>query len=70
MVLVLCTLSDLDDFIWTKFNEKISKVSKLLSGQFLVSKFAKGHKSIQNVGIVMIVAPCTLSDHALYLYNI
>ena len=40
MVLVLCTLIML--YICTKFHENISKVSELLSGQFLVLKFSKG----------------------------
>ena len=34
-----------------------------------VPKFTKGHNSIKNVGIVMVLNLCTLSKNALYLYQ-
>ena len=48
-------------------------VLKLLSGQdFHLKNFkdSKGHNSIKNVGGVMDLFLCTLSDDGLYLYKV
>ena len=51
---------------------KISKgFSELLSGHDLqYSGFSKRHNSVKNVGGVMVLVLCTLSDDALYLYKV
>ena len=36
----------------------------------MISKFSKGSNSIKNVGRVMALVLCTLSDDALYLYKV
>ena len=33
-------------------------------------KISKGHNSVKNVGGVMILILCTLSDNGLYLYKV
>ena len=44
-------------------------VSDLLSGCDLYIEIAKGiKKSVKNIGAVMVLILCTLSDNALYLY--
>ena len=58
-------------YICTKFHENISKgfrVTRLT--KFLISKFAKRHRSVENIGGVMILVFNTLSDHALCLYKV
>ena len=53
-------------YICTKFHENISKgfrVSELT--QFLISKFSKRHRSVENIGGVMILVLNTFSDRAL-----
>ena len=35
-----------------------------------IVKFSKGNNSVKNVGRVMVLILCTLSDDALYLYTI
>ena len=48
---------------------KISKrVSELLSGHDF--QYSKGINSIKNVGRVIVLVLCTLSDDALYLYKV
>ena len=57
-------------YICTKFHENISKglrVTELI--QFLISKFSKRHRSVENICGVMILVLNTFSDHALYLYK-
>ena len=34
-----------------------------------ISKFSKEHNSVKNVGGVIVLLLCTLSDYALYLYS-
>ena len=47
------------------------RVSELLSGQlFQYSNFQKGNNSVNNVGGVMVLVLCILSNVALYLYNV
>ena len=58
-------------YICKKFHEHISKgfrVSELT--KFLISKFSKRHHSVKNVGGVMVLVLCLLSDDALYLYKV
>ena len=67
VVLVLCVSSN-HAGMCTKFHENISKgfrVTKLT--QFLISKFSKGHNSVNNIGRVMVLVLNTYSNHALYL---
>ena len=67
MVLVLCVSSN-HACMWTKFHENISKgfrVTKLT--QLMISKFSKGHNSVNNVGRVMVLVLNTYSNHALNL---
>ena len=33
-------------------------------------KISKGHNSVKNVGGVMVLILCTLSDNGLYLYKV
>ena len=50
---------------------KISqRVSKLLSKHGFPTKIFKGHNSVKNVGEDTILNLCTLSDDALYLYEV
>ena len=58
-------------YICTKFHENISRgfgVTELI--QFLISKFSKRHRSVENIGEVMILVLNTFSDHGLYLYKV
>ena len=58
-------------YICTKFHENISKGFRVTElTQFLVSKFSKRHRFIENIGGVMILVLNTFSDHALYLYKV
>ena len=51
---------------------KISKrISEVLSGHdFQSSIFSKGINLVKNVGRVMVLVLCLLSDDALYLYKV
>ena len=50
---------------------KISqRVSDLLSGQFSIVKFSKGHNFVKNISGVTNLALCTSSDDALNLYQV
>ena len=54
-------------YICTKFHENISKGFRATElTHFLISKFSKRHRSVENIGGVMILALNTFSDHALY----
>ena len=56
--------------ICTKFHENISKGFRVTElTQFLISKFSKRHRSVENIGEVMILVLNTFSDHAIYLYK-
>ena len=71
MVLVFCTWSD-HACVCTNFHENISKsyrVTELTPG-FLVSKFSKGHSSVNNVGRVMVLVLNTSPYYCLYLYKV
>ena len=58
-------------YICTKFHENISKGFRVTERtQFLISKFSKRHRSVENIGGVMILVHNTFSDHALYLYKV
>ena len=51
--------------------KKISKGFKVIEGLlFPYSGFSKGHNSVNNVGTVMVLVLCILSDLALYLYKV
>ena len=51
--------------------KKISqRVSELLRGCNLYTKFAKGHNSVKTVGGVMVLILSALSVNALYLYQV
>ena len=70
MVLVLCKLSNHALYL-KKLHENISKgftVTELT--QLLISKFSKRHRSIENIGGVVILVLNIFSDHALYLYKV
>ena len=54
----------------TKFQEISQRVSELLSGCGLYTKFLKGHNSVKSVGGVMILVLFTLPDSVLYLYQL
>ena len=70
MVLVLCKLSIML-YICTKFHENISKGFRVTElTQFLISKVSKRHRSVENIGGVMILVLNTFSDHVLYLYKV
>ena len=70
MVLVLCKLSNHALYLY-KFHENISKGFTVTGlTQFLISKFSKRHRSVENIGGVMILVFNTFSDHALYLYKV
>ena len=55
-------------YIYTHFKKISPRVSELFSGHIL--KFTKEHHSIKNVGGVMILILCTLTDNALYLSQV
>ena len=58
-------------YICTKFHENISKGFRVTElTQFLISKFSKRHRSVENIGGVMILVLNIFSDHALYLYKV
>ena len=58
-------------YICTKFHENISKGFRVTElTQFLTSKFSKRHRSVENIGGVMILVLNTISDHVLYLYKV
>ena len=58
-------------YICTKFHENISKGFRVTElTQFLISKFSKRHRSVENIGGVIIPVLKAFSDHALYLYNV
>ena len=58
-------------YICTQFHENISKGFRVTElTQFLIYKFSKGHHSLKNVGGVMVLVLCLLSDEALYLYKV
>ena len=58
-------------YICTKFHENISKGFRVTElTKFLISKFSKGHHSVNNVDGVMVLVLCLLSDDALYLYKV
>ena len=53
-------------YICTKFHENISKGFRVTElTQFLISKFSKRHRFVENIGGVMILVLNTFSDHAL-----
>ena len=57
--------------ICTKFHENISKGFRVTElTQFLISKISKRHRSVENIGEVMILVLNTFSDQALYLYKV
>ena len=35
-----------------------------------ILNFAKGHNSVKNAGVVMVIVLDILSDHAIYLYQV
>ena len=56
-------------YIYTKFHENISKGFRVTGlTQFLISKFSKRHRSVENIDGVMILVFNIFSDHALYMY--
>ena len=58
-------------YICTKCHENISKAFGVMEGlDFQYSKFSKGHNSVKNVGISMVLALCISSSNALYLYKV
>ena len=58
-------------YICTKFHENISEGFRVTGlTQFLISKFLKRQRSVENIGGVMILVFNTFSDHALYLYKV
>ena len=58
-------------YICTKFHENISKGFRVTGlTHFLISKFSKRHRSVENIGGVMILVFNIFSDHALYLYKV
>ena len=58
-------------YICTKFHENISKGVRVTElTQFLISKFSKRHRSIENLGGGMILVLNTFSEYALYLYKV
>ena len=56
--------------ICTKFKTKISRVSELLSKHRCILKFTKGLTYLKTIGGVRLPFLCTLSDDALYLYQV
>ena len=58
-------------YICTQFHENVSKGFRVTQlTQFLISKFSKRHRSVENIGGVMILVLNIFSDHALYLYKV
>ena len=58
-------------YVCTKFHENISKSFRVTElTHFFISKFSNGHDSVKNVGGVMVLVLCLLSDDALYLYKV
>ena len=58
-------------YICTKFQENISKGFRVTElTQFLISNFSKRHRSVENIGGVLILVLNTFSDHAVYLYKV
>ena len=58
-------------YICTKFHENISEGFRVTGlTQFLISKFSKRHRFVENIGGIMILDFNTFSDHALYLYKV
>ena len=57
--------------ICTKFQENISKgFQSYWADTICILKFAKEHNSVKIVGGVMVLVLSTLSDNALYLYQV
>ena len=68
MALVLCTSSD-DGFYVYKLSCKYSWQYESYRGDMiLIAKISNGHNSVKNVGGVMVLFLCTLSDGGLYFY--
>ena len=58
-------------YICTTFHKNISKGFRVTElTQFLISKFSKEHLSVENIGGVMVLVLCLLSDDVLYLYKV
>ena len=58
-------------YISTKFCEIISNGIKVIERTlFSILKISKGNNSAKNVGGVMVVNLCMLSDYALYLCHV
>ena len=58
-------------YICIKFHENILKGFRVIEELvFSFSGFSKGHNSVKNIGRVMVLYLCILSDHALYLYKV
>ena len=58
-------------YICTKFHENISKGFRVFERtRFPKFIFSKGNNSVKNVGGVMVLVLCLLSNVAFYLYNI
>ena len=57
-------------YICIKFHENISKDFRVTElTQFFISTLSKRHRSVENIGGVMILVLNIFSDHALYLYK-
>ena len=58
-------------YICTKFHENTLKCFRVTGlTKFIISKFSKRHRAVENIGGVMILVFNTLSDHALWLYKV
>ena len=58
-------------YICTKFHENIKKGFRVIERtRFPIFKFSKGNNSIKNVGGVMVLVLCLLSNVVLYLYKV
>ena len=57
-------------YIYTKFQENISKGFSYREDEVCIRTFSKGHYSVNSVGGVMVLALSTLSDSVLYLYHV
>ena len=57
-------------YISTKFCEIISNGVSYRADTISIPKISKGNNSTKNVGGVTVVNLCTLSDHALHLYQV
>ena len=54
-----------------KISQRVSELQTQTVGLTLGwSKFTKGHNSVNTVDGVMVLNLCTLSDNALYLYQV